>query len=394
MLLSSCSLQTRIDSIPCNDSWGVETVHLLLQESHDLGCSDLHLLSFRWGILARGRKDGGLIDLARIGRDRCQMLIARLKVLSRLPAYVRQEPQDGRIEWQIESDSLQHLRISFLPTIHGENVVVRFPEKGSRPAELATLGMSEEILNATRQLLLRREGTVLLTGPSGSGKTTTLYAMMQHLFDQDGDRLNFLTIEDPVECDLGFAGQVQVNEAQGLSFERALRAAVRQDPNVLLIGEIRDSETARIAIQAGMTGHLVLSTIHAGRVARVFTRLLSIGIEPYLIASALTGALAQRLLRELCPQCRKTDPQSGAHIASGCDHCNGTGYRGRRGVFELAIVDESLREAVLARSTPEAIAARVAEKQRGNLVQEGRRLVSDGLISRAEFDFTFAGEES
>ena len=325
MITSTCILQDPIDALPCNDEWGVEACRLLLERARELGCSDLHLLSFRWGILARGRKDGGLVDLAMIASERRQMLVARLKILARL--------------------------------------------------------------------LLRREGTILLTGPSGSGKTTTLYAMMQHLFEHDGDRLNFLTIEDPVECDLGFAGQVQVNEAQGLSFERALRAAVRQDPNVLLIGEIRDPQTARIAVQAGMTGHLVLSTIHAGRVARVFSRLLSIGVEPYLLASALTGALAQRLVRVLCPSCRIRDAQADAWTAPGCDQCGGTGNKGRRGVFELALVDEPLRELMLSRPAPEALVAKVSESQTGNLVREGRRLLREGHISRAEFEFTFTGEE-
>ncbi|MFH0794501.1 MAG: ATPase, T2SS/T4P/T4SS family, partial [bacterium] len=179
----------------------------------------------------------------------------------------------------------------------------------------------------------------------------------------------------------------------GLTFERALRAALRQDPNVLMIGEIRDAETARIAIQAGMTGHLVISTLHAGRVARVFTRLLSIGLEPYLIASALSGAVAQRLARLLCPDCRVPDKTAGGRTAAGCEKCGHTGYRGRVGIFEIAVVNEPLRELILSRAIPEKIAHEVERLQTCNLVESGRRLVETGEISRVEFEFLLSGED-
>lgn len=387
-------IQSQLDAIPADDNWGVEAANLLIASAAEAGCSDLHVLCHRTEVLTRGRRDGTLFSLGKIPVERRELLLARFKVLAHLPSFVRHEPQDGRIEWQTQPDAPPRLlRVSFLPTIHGENLVVRFPESGERLLRLDSLGMPPEVRSAVESLLLRPEGTILLTGPSSSGKTTTMYAMIQHLRERRGERLNVLTIEDPVERDLGFAGQVQVNEAQGLTFDRALRAALRQDPNVLMIGEIRDAETARIAIQAGMTGHLVITTLHAGRASRVFTRLLSIGLEPYLIASALSGAVAQRLARLLCPDCRVPDKGASGYSAAGCEKCGHTGYRGRVGIFEIAVVNEPLRELILSRAIPEKIAHEVERLQTCNLVESGRRLVDVGEISRAEFEFLLSGEE-
>ncbi|MBX7247155.1 MAG: GspE/PulE family protein [Candidatus Sumerlaeaceae bacterium] len=388
--------QQRLDSLPDTDNWGVDAAQVLLDAADTLGCSDLHVVCLRDEVLARGRRDGALIPLARIPAARRDLLIARLKVMSRLPAFVRHEPQDGRIEWRrVAEEAPVLLRAAFLPTIHGENIVIRFPEPAARLMELRSLGMPPDTLAAVEGLLARQEGALLLTGPSSSGKTTTMYAMLQHLHARRGDRLHVVTIEDPVERDLGFAGQVQVNEPQGLTFDRALRAAMRQDPNVLMIGEVRDAETARIAIQAGMTGHLVISTLHAGRASRVFTRLLSMGVEPYFVAAALTGVVAQRLARVLCPACRMAvggDPTLG-FVAEGCAECNLTGYRGRTGLFEVVPVTESLRELILARATSAQIAAAARSVQSGDLVSEGHRLVASGEISRAEFEYLLAADD-
>jgi len=397
------SVQEKLDAIASGDAWAVEAVDLLLATAGEMELSDLHFLSIREGIEVRGRRDGGLLPLARILLERRELVIARLKVLARLPAFVRHEPQDGRIEWRsgpASNGELLTLRVAFLPVLHGENAVIRFPERGGKLLALPSLGMSEAVLAGVEDLLSRPEGAILLTGPSSSGKSTTMYAMLQRLHERKGDRINLVSIEDPVERDLGFCGQVQVNETQGLTFDRALRAALRQDPNVLMIGEIRDFETARVAVQAGMTGHLVISTLHAGRVSRVFTRLLSMGLEPYLVASALTGAVAQRLVRALCRKCRQPvdggDSEEGADrgfSATGCEACSHTGLSGRRGVFELAVVTEPLRELILARATPSRIAEEVARTQTCDLVSEGRRLVRAGEISRAEYESLFSGEE-
>lgn len=389
------NLQHRIDALPDDDDWGVHAARSLLETADALGCSDLHVLCLIDHVSARARRDGELVDLARLPHNRRELLLARFKVLSRLPAYVKHEPQDGRIEWKPDgADSSRMLRTSFLPSIHGENLVVRFPEATTGLVDLESLGMPGSVLATTRRLLAAQEGTVLLTGPSGSGKTTTLYAMLRHLHQVHGSRRHFLTIENPVERDLGFATQVQVNEAQGMTFEKALRAGLRHDPNVLLIGEIRDAETARICVQAGTTGHLVLSTMHAGRAGRVFPRLLSTGIEPWLAASAVTGLMAQRLARTLCTHCRTEGAlaQDGWH-APGCEHCAYSGIRGRTGLFEVAVVTEDIRRHVLEGASPSAIAAAVQRGMTGNLVEEGHRLVREVIISRAEFEFLLSAEE-
>jgi general secretion pathway protein E len=243
--------------------------------------------------------------------------------------------------------------------------------------------MSADTFAATTALLTRQEGAILLTGPSSSGKTTTMYAMLHWLNSHYGDRMNILTIEDPVERDLGFASQVQVNPAQDLTFERALRSALRQDPNVLMVGEIRDIETARVTIQAGMSGHLVVSTLHAGRASLVFSRLLSMGIEPYLVASAVSGAIAQRLARSVCHSCD----------GLGCEICGQSGCAGRVGIFECCRVSEELRELILACAPPVRVAEEAARMQTASLKEDARRLVEQGIISREEMEFIFAGED-
>jgi general secretion pathway protein E len=388
------ALQQQIEALRDGDDWAVEAADLLIAAARESDCSDLHIACLRDAVVARGRRDGGFFPLARIPASRRDLLIARLKVLARVPAFIRHEPQDGRIEWHPpDADSPIMLRASFLPTIHGENVVIRFPEPGARLLDMAALGMNDAVLGAVEALLARQEGTLMLTGPSSSGKTTTIYAMLARLQKRRGDRLNILTIEDPVERDLGFASQVQVNEPQGLTYDRALRAALRQDPNVLMIGEVRDADTARVAIQAGMTGHLVISTLHAGRATRVFTRLLSMGVEPYLVASAMAGAVAQRLARRLCPACRRVEGAAAVWTAHGCPDCAFTGHLGRRGLFEAVIVTEQLRGLILARATSAQIAAQAAREQVGDLVTEGRRLADAGEIARAEFEYLLAGEE-
>jgi type II secretory ATPase GspE/PulE/Tfp pilus assembly ATPase PilB-like protein len=335
----------------------------------------------------RARLDGRLLHLADVPPERQDHLLARFKVLARLPAYLQTKPQDGRIEWRPTPDGeAKVLRVSFLPTILGESLAIRFPHDTQAPQRLEDLGMSPAVFEGVDVLLQKMEGAVLLTGSSGSGKTTTLYAMLRRLNELRPDRLNMVTIEDPVERVLGFASQVQINEPQGVSFDEVLRATLRHDPNVILIGEIRDPATARIAIQAAMTGHLLLSTLHAGRASWVISRLLSMGMEPYLVGSALSGAVAQRLVRRLCPKCRVPDEAAGSHRSRGCEACAHTGTVGRLAIFELLTVTEEIREIILAGRPPHEIAALAARHQAGSLEEEGRRLVRDGVISRLEFE--------
>jgi general secretion pathway protein E len=379
-------IQRILDAIKVKDDWAVHAAEALLKAALEAGCSDLHLSSLRDELLVRGRREGTLFELAHIAPEHRELLIARMKVLAHVPTFVRHEPQDGRIEWHVaDGQPPMIFRASFLPTLHGESVVIRLPERReSRRLGLDDLGLPESVREALLSLLARREGVVVLTGPSSSGKTTTMYAMLERLHTMHGDRVNVLTIEDPVERDLGFASQVQINNAQGLTFEKALRAAVRQDPNVLMVGEVRDAETARTVVQAGMSGHLVMTTMHAGRASRVFTRLLSMGMEPYLVGSSLCGAIAQRLVRKLCVSCR----------GAGCAECNQTGSSGRMGLFEVVGVTERLRELMLAKASASDIAAEAARNMLGDLLTQGRQMVADGQISEAEFQFVLSGEES
>lgn len=377
------SVQAQLDAIAATERWGVEALEAILGAAADAKASDLHLQAQRESVLVRVRIQGELRTIAAVPAARRELLFSRLKVLAKLPGFVRHEPQDGRMEYRSADGGARLLRVAFLPTIHGETAVVRFPERDATPRSLEALGMSAEVRAGVERFLRAPEGTVLVTGPSGSGKTTTLHAMLQRLHEREGDTRHIVTIEDPVERDLGFATQVQVADAQGLGFAVALRAALRQDPNVLLIGEVRDAETAQVCVQAGMTGHLVLSTLHAGRASRVFTRLLSMGIEPYLVASALHGAIAQRLVRRACPRCRPDD-SGGAVSCDGCEHCGHTGHAGRLGIFELCGMSESLREAILARATPDRIAAEARGQRVGDLEREAIRLRGEGTIAAAE----------
>lgn len=378
------SLQEELDTIAAGPDWGVHAVDAVLAWADAAGCSDVHIASRRDELLIRGRVHGALAPVARVPVAQRELVVSRLKVLARLPAFKKNEPQDGRMEFAGGDGQPRLLRLSFLPTIHGENVVIRFPREdraGNRA--LHELGMTHDMLETTGRLLLQPEGALLLTGPSSSGKTTTMYAMLDWLNSQHPDRFNILTIEDPVERDLGFAGQVQVNQAQELTFDRALRSALRQDPNVLMVGEIRDVETARVTMQAGMSGHLVISTLHAGRASLVFSRLLSMGIEPFLVASAVNGALAQRLVRRVCGACN----------GDGCPACNNTGRAGRVALFECCQVTEALRELILTAALPSRVAEEAARSQTSNLHDEATRLAAEGIISPEELTFLFAAEE-
>lgn len=383
--------QDRFDALPHNDDYGVSAASLAIEAGWRLGCSDLHLSSRRDFHLLRGRRDGVLLEIARIEAPCRQLLVSRLKVISKLPSFVFHEPQDGRIEWRPENDGRPMvLRISFLPTLHGESVVLRYPEERNPFLHLGELGMSPQIEQSLGTVLSRREGTILLTGPGNSGKTTTMYAMLSHLANHGADTLHILTIEDPIERDLDFAEQVPVNEAQGLGYEAALRAALRQDPNVLMIGEIRDLATARIAMQAGTSGHLVLSSLHAGRALGVFTRLTAIGIERWLLASALQGVLAQRLVRVLCASCRMPVEEGNGMESPGCGQCAGTGISGRTGVFEMVEVTDEVRGLFLSESGPREMMDAMQRKQRYTLESESLRLVEDGIISARERELLLA----
>jgi type II secretory ATPase GspE/PulE/Tfp pilus assembly ATPase PilB-like protein len=338
----------------------IRFVNLLIRDAHDASASDIHLEATRDGMRVRLRIDGVLTELPSPPRGMQAAVVSRIKLLAELDIAERRVPLDGRIRVRLESRELD-LRVSTVPTLHGESVVLRLLDRGGRPVNLEELGMAPECFERFRALAGRAHGILLATGPTGSGKTTTLYAALglRHPAEE-----KIITVEDPVEYHLDGVTQVPVHTRAGVSFAAALRSILRQDPDVLMVGEMRDAETAAIAVQAAMTGHLVFSTLHTNDAVSALARLTDLKVESYMVAATVEGILAQRLVRRSCPDCReryRPDPATLALVAGrpvgtmtlergrGCGACRQTGFRGRVGVFELLTVSDELRQA-LARS--------------------------------------------
>jgi len=322
--------------------------------------SDVHLEPVGDRIQVRYRIDGALIDIGSVPLSLRERLLGRMKVIGGMVTYRADVPQEGRSTAKVAGRSVD-ARLSILPTIHGEKATVRLFDPALAVMPLDQLGMSAGDVAQFGDLLSRPQGAILLTGPAGAGKTTTMYSALAHIHAQRRSLASICTIEDPVEHDLGIVSQTETDESAGLTFAAGLRTILRQDPEVIMIGEIRDHETAAIAVQAGLTGHLILSTVHARSAAGVFARLIDIGVEPFLVASSVTAVLAQRLVRKVCEACARPsqpDPAllqrigleaAGANLraGSGCEQCGRTGYRGRTGVFQVLPVDGALRGLVM-----------------------------------------------
>ena len=342
---------------------------LLTQAARD-GASDIHIEPYERHSSVRFRVDGSLREVVQAHRALHAALISRLKIMADLDISEKRLPQDGRISLRIGTRAVD-VRVSTLPSAHGERAVLRLLDKSQDQLSLEAVGMQGEVLRRFEQLVAQPHGIILVTGPTGSGKTTTLYASLGRL---DASRQNIMTVEDPIEYELPGIGQTQVNPKIDLTFAKALRAILRQDPDVIMIGEIRDFETAQIAIQASLTGHLVLATLHTNDAASAVTRLTDMGVEPFLLSSSLRGVLAQRLVRKLCTLCQ----------GKGCTRCGQTGYLGRTGVFELLVADEAIA-AQIHHQAPEA-EIRATALQGGMVLmrEDGERLVQSGLTSREE----------
>jgi type II secretory ATPase GspE/PulE/Tfp pilus assembly ATPase PilB-like protein len=328
-----------------------------MRDAYDAGASDIHLEATRDGLSVRFRLDGVLNAAPEPPTELHHAVVSRIKLLAELDIAERRRPQDGRVRVRLESRELD-LRVSTVPTMHGESVVLRLLDRGGRPVSLDDLGMAPHTLAATERLARKPHGMFLVTGPTGSGKTTTLYAA---LAQRESSREKIVTAEDPIEYQLSGVTQVPVHRQVGVTFAAALRSILRQDPDVVMIGEMRDQETAEIAVQAAMTGHLVFSTLHTNDALSAVPRLLDLGIPDYLIAATVEGILAQRLVRRVCDACRTTYRCSAEQIAllsgqpskpmllqrgAGCATCRGTGFRGRVGIFELLLVTDELRDAI------------------------------------------------
>jgi general secretion pathway protein E len=351
---------------------------LLTQAAKD-GASDIHIEPYERSSSVRFRVDGTLREVVQPNRALHAALISRLKIMAELDIAEKRLPQDGRISLRIGGRAID-VRVSTLPSAHGERAVLRLLDKTESKFSLESLGMSGEVLAAYQRLIQQPHGIVLVTGPTGSGKTTTLYASLQRI---DTATTNVLTVEDPIEYELPGIGQTQVNPKIDLTFAKALRAILRQDPDVIMVGEVRDFETAQIAIQASLTGHLVLATVHTNDATSSVTRLIDMGVEPYLLASSLLGTLAQRLVRKLCPHCRRRGDDGDWHPV-GCTECGHTGYKGRTGVYELMVADEHVRDLIHRRAPESKLAAAAAAAGLRPMREDGQRLVGEGVTSREE----------
>jgi general secretion pathway protein E len=391
-----------VDEIPlddllhlANEAPVVRLVNLLLIEALDARASDVHLESYQDGLQVRYRVDGVLQNAPSPPLHLTAAIISRLKIMAELDIAERRLPQDGRIRLRLQNRQVD-VRVSTVPTLRGESVVLRLLDKERGRISLPELGMAADTLELFTEVVSRPHGIVLVTGPTGSGKTTTLYAAVEMI--RTG-REKILTVEDPVEYELPGVPQVPVNEKVGMTFGGALRALLRQDPDIILVGEIRDADTAQIATQAALTGHLVLSTLHTNDAPTALTRLLDLDVAAYLVASTVDAVLAQRLVRVICKNCKvETRPDRAATRrididaagltrvwkGAGCDECRGTGFRGRTGVYELLVVDNDLRIEVQRRRGSEELRTMAIAKGMRTLLDDGLRAARNGVTTLDE----------
>jgi type II secretion system protein E len=384
-------------SSAAQDASIVKFVNQIMAEALESRATDVHVEPFEHQLRVRYRIDGVLVE-ANIPpqvRKYHAAIVSRLKILSHLDIAEKRLPQDGRIRLKVAGREID-LRVSVIPMIHGEAVVLRILDRGDALLGLEHLGMSARDRRAWDQVLDLPHGIILVTGPTGSGKTTTLYAALSKINNAD---LKIITIEDPVEYQMRGINQIQVNVKSGLSFGAGLRSILRHDPDVVLIGEIRDKETAEIAVQASLTGHLVFSTLHTNDAPGATTRLIDMGVEPYLVASSLEAVAAQRLVRLICKHCKKETPrdevtrlqqQFGSEVpdvlyrGSGCRNCQGTGYRGRQGVFEMMPISDELRALILERASSRQIRKVAIQQEMRSLREDGWRLIREGRTTPEE----------
>lgn len=371
----------------------IRLINALLGEALREGASDLHFELFESRSSVRFRIDGQLRDVIAPQRGLHAAMVSRIKVMAGLDIAEKRLPQDGRIGLRVAGHPVD-VRVSTLPTGHGERVVLRLLDKSAGRLNLEKLGMQPKTLAKLQSMLAQPHGILLVTGPTGSGKTTTLYAALSGM---DSVNSNIMTVEDPIEYDLDGVGQIQVNPRIEMTFTRALRSILRQDPDVIMIGEIRDIDTAQIAVQASLTGHMVLATLHTNDAPSAMTRLVDMGIEPFLLASSTVGVLAQRLARRLCPHCKKpyqADASEQAMLgakealtlyqAVGCAECNQSGYRGRTGLYELMSVDEVLRSVIHEGADEMKIRAQASAQGMISLREDGFLRVIEGETTLEE----------
>ena len=373
----------------------IKFVNYLISNAIRQGASDIHIEPKNKFTKVRYRIDGVLFEMIQSPIKMHPAVVSRIKIMANLDISERRLPQDGKIPVVVGSRGID-LRVSILPTNRGEKVVIRILDSKSITRGLEQLGMEPDVTEEFRQQITLPHGILLVTGPTGSGKSTTLYSALSQM---DGEKMNISTVEDPVEYELGFCNQVQVNENIGMDFAAALRSLLRQDPDIIMIGEIRDNQTARIAVQAALTGHLVLSTLHTNDAASSITRLVNIGIDSYLIAASLNAALAQRLVRRICPKCRQNyqvPKNMRKHIekagvkpgelfhGAGCETCRGSGYLGRVGIYELLVINDVFRDMINKDSSVSNMREVFHQSGRASLFDDGIKKVKQGLTTIEE----------
>ncbi|PWW02656.1 type II secretion system ATPase GspE [Mangrovibacter plantisponsor] len=383
------------DLLDCDDGAPVvRFINAMLGEAIKEGASDIHIEPYEKHLAIRFRVDGVLRPVLTPPHHLAAVLISRIKVMSRLDIAEKRVPQDGRITLRIGGRAVD-VRVSTLPSRHGERIVLRVLDKNSVQLDLSSLGLDRHKRTALESLLAQPHGIILVTGPTGSGKSTTLYAALNQINTKDR---NIMTVEDPVEYELEGVGQTQVNPKVDMTFARGLRAILRQDPDVVMIGEIRDGETAKIAVQASLTGHLVLSTLHTNTAIGAVSRLRDMGVEPFLLASSLIGVLSQRLVRTLCPACRVPVTYTTSQLSTlgicmetplaafqpgGCSACNGHGYRGRTGIHELVLVGHAMRQAIADAQHDVGLEQLIRQDTPG-IVHDGLEKIQSGVTSLEE----------
>ena len=395
---ANVAVQEDVEEIEIEDSDDdapiIKLLNSLIMRAYSTNSSDIHIEPFEDKTLVRMRLDGTIINYVTLQKNIHSPLIARIKILGDLDIAERRVPQDGHFRIRLEKEFI-NLRVSVIPTVFGEKAVLRLLSNNTPIDHSGTFGMNERNYRKFTQMLQSPNGVVYLTGPTGSGKTTTLYMVLEELAKRS---VNISTIEDPVEKNLPKINQVQVNNVAGMSFEVGLRALLRQDPDIIMVGETRDTETASISVRSAITGHLVLSTLHTNNAVSSIVRLIDMGMEPYMIANSLVGVVAQRLLRKVCPHCCEevslTEPQQqliGAQIttvkqAKGCNRCNFTGYNGRIAIHEIVSVDKNIREMISRKATMEEITNYAIQEQGMTMLrEEGLILLEDGITTAEEY---------
>jgi general secretion pathway protein E len=373
----------------------IKLVNMIITRAIESRASDIHIEPFEDELKVRYRIDGVLHDIETTPKRLQAAIVSRIKIMAKLNIAERRLPQDGRIRLKINEREVD-LRVSTIPVLYGESVVMRILHKEGIVIDLNLLGFPDDTLNAFEQLIKKPNGIILVTGPTGSGKTTTLYGALDKI---NSPEKKIITVEDPVEYQLKGVNQIQVKPQIGLSFANTLRHIVRQDPDIIMIGEIRDLETAEIAIQSTLTGHLVFSTLHTNDAPSAITRLLDMGVENFLLSSTIRGILAQRLVRVICPLCKQEDKKQAdkeelrllgiekevpLYYGKGCEHCSFTGYFGRTGIFELLVVDDDIRRLILKNADANQLRDKAREKGMRTLLEDGAEKIKAGITTLSE----------